>query len=186
MPPRFGDTDVWDFNGVVRKAPNGASANMRAHFRGLPPQWNLLGRELAMIWFNPRHPAVLARGLHLPAKLHSPVTVGQRVGHLRALAAFGRDHQLPETLASWAEDDFRHYVSLRCQSGESASALAHVFLIKTLHRFRRCLASGGLNRDPWPGQTCVLDICSRRVLGYSMASHMRAELVIDALPEREI
>ncbi|MEU1037042.1 IS3 family transposase [Streptomyces mirabilis] len=33
----------------------------------------------------------------------------------------------------------------------------------------------------WLYLACVLDICSRRVLGYSMASHMRAELVIDAL-----
>ncbi|MCX5114684.1 IS3 family transposase [Streptomyces sp. NBC_00378] len=33
----------------------------------------------------------------------------------------------------------------------------------------------------WMYLACVLDICSRRVLGYSMASHMRAELVIDAL-----
>ncbi|GAU71540.1 phage integrase [Streptomyces sp. NBRC 110611] len=28
---------------------------------------------------------------------------------------------------------------------------------------------------------CVLDIYSRRLIGYTMASHMRAELVIDAL-----
>lgn len=33
----------------------------------------------------------------------------------------------------------------------------------------------------WLYLACVLDICSRRVLGYSMASHMRAELVIDVL-----
>lgn len=33
----------------------------------------------------------------------------------------------------------------------------------------------------WLYLACVLDICSRRVLGYSMATHMRAELVIDAL-----
>ncbi|MFE0601941.1 IS3 family transposase [Streptomyces sp. NPDC058892] len=33
----------------------------------------------------------------------------------------------------------------------------------------------------WLYLACVLDVCSRRVLGYSMASHMRAELVIDAL-----
>ncbi len=33
----------------------------------------------------------------------------------------------------------------------------------------------------WMYLACVLDICSRQVLGWSMASHMRTELVIDAL-----
>lgn len=33
----------------------------------------------------------------------------------------------------------------------------------------------------WLYLACVIDICSRRVLGWSMASHMRTELVIDAL-----
>ncbi|MFF4874009.1 IS3 family transposase [Streptomyces sp. NPDC000961] len=33
----------------------------------------------------------------------------------------------------------------------------------------------------WLYLACVLDICSRRVLGYSMATHMRTELVTDAL-----
>ncbi len=33
----------------------------------------------------------------------------------------------------------------------------------------------------WLYLACVVDICSRRVLGWSMASHMRTELVIDAL-----
>jgi transposase InsO family protein len=33
----------------------------------------------------------------------------------------------------------------------------------------------------WLYLACVVDICSRRVVGWSMAPHMRAELVIDAL-----
>jgi transposase InsO family protein len=33
----------------------------------------------------------------------------------------------------------------------------------------------------WLDLACVLDICSRRVLGWSMATHMRTELVVDAL-----
>lgn len=33
----------------------------------------------------------------------------------------------------------------------------------------------------WLFLACVIDICSRRVLGWSMAPHMRTELVIDAL-----
>jgi transposase InsO family protein len=33
----------------------------------------------------------------------------------------------------------------------------------------------------WPYPACVIGICSRRVLGWSMATHMRTELVIDAL-----
>jgi len=33
----------------------------------------------------------------------------------------------------------------------------------------------------WLYLACVIDICSRRVLGWSMATHMRADLVIDAL-----
>ncbi|MEW2581522.1 hypothetical protein [Streptomyces syringium] len=33
----------------------------------------------------------------------------------------------------------------------------------------------------WLYLACVLDICSRPVIDYSMASHMRTELVIDAL-----
>ncbi|MEU1535297.1 DDE-type integrase/transposase/recombinase [Streptomyces fagopyri] len=33
----------------------------------------------------------------------------------------------------------------------------------------------------WLYLACVIDICSRRVLAYSMAAHMRAGLVADAL-----
>jgi hypothetical protein len=149
--PLFGDTDCWDLNGVLRRAPNMQAAGMRVWLRGLSPQWNLTARELAMIWLNSRHPAVLAHGLHLPAGPLSPVTVAQRVGHLRALAAFGAARQLPAELADWSDDEFKDYIRQRCETGEVGSALGHCHVIKTLHRFRRALADGGLDRDPWPG-----------------------------------
>ncbi|MFD6968205.1 hypothetical protein [Streptomyces sp. NPDC059949] len=110
-----------------------------------------MARELAMVWFNPRHPAVLSRGLHLPAAPLSPVTVAQRIGHLRAMAAFGASQGLPASLDNWTDDDFQEYVTRRCETGEATSALGHVHLIKALYRFRHALASGGLQRDPWPG-----------------------------------
>ncbi|WP_329438258.1 hypothetical protein [Streptomyces canus] len=149
-PPIFGNTGYWDLNGIVRKAPNLAAAGFRVIFRELDPQWNLLAREMAMIWFNPRHPAVLARGLHLPPDPVAPHTVSQRIGHLRALHAYGVSRQLPPWVGDWSDDDFKTYIEHRCQQGEAASAAGHVHVIKTLHRFRGTLANSGLTRDPWP------------------------------------
>lgn len=149
-PPIFGNTGYWDLNGIVRKAPNLAAAGFRVILRELDPQWNLLAREMAMIWFNPRHPAVLARGLHLPPDPVAPHTVSQRFGHLRALHAYGVSRQLPPWVGDWSDDDFKTYIEHRCQQGEAANAAGHVHVIKTLHRFRGTLANSGLTRDPWP------------------------------------
>jgi hypothetical protein len=146
----FGNTGCWDLNGIVRRAPNLAAAGFRVIFRELDPQWSLLAREMAMIWFNPRHPAVLARGLHLPPDPVAPHTVSQRIGHLRALHAYGVSRQLPRWVGDWSNDDFKTYIEHRCQQGEAASATGHVHVIKTLHRFRGTLASSGPARDPWP------------------------------------
>jgi hypothetical protein len=57
--PRFGQTDVWDFNGVVRRNANLPECQWRARFNKAldDPQWNLTARELAMIMANPRHEA---------------------------------------------------------------------------------------------------------------------------------
>ncbi|GHH22968.1 hypothetical protein [Streptomyces rubradiris] len=108
-PPLFGNTGCWDLNGIVRRAPNLAAAGFRMIFREPDPQWNLLAREMAMIWFNPRHPAVLARRLHLPPDPVAPHTVSQRIGHLRALHACGVSRQLPPWVGDWLDDDFNQY-----------------------------------------------------------------------------
>lgn len=152
-PPLFGDTVCWDLNGVVRRPANFRSTGMRIWFRNLRPELNLTARELAMIWLNPAHPAVLARGLHLPASPLAPVTVSQRIGHFRALAHYGADRNLPSSLSAWSDHDFRDYVTQRCEDGEAASALGHCYVIKAVYRLRQALAGGGIDRDPWPGKS---------------------------------
>ncbi|MDO0923936.1 hypothetical protein QQY24_00115 [Streptomyces sp. TG1A-8] len=145
-PPLFGSIGCSDLNGIVRRAPNLASAGFRVIFRELDPQWNLLAREMAMIWFNPRHPAVLSpRGC-----ICHPTPGGTAHGLPAHRAPAGPLHTygvLPAaspSVGDWSDDDFKTYIEHRCKQGEAASATGHVHVIKTLHRFRGTLASSGL------------------------------------------
>lgn len=54
--PRFGDTARWDLNQVVHKAAHHPPSAIRVLFHDLPGGWNLLARELAMLWLNPTIP----------------------------------------------------------------------------------------------------------------------------------
>ena len=63
--------------------------------------WNLLARELSMIMFNPRHPAVIAAGLSLKPAPANPATVISRLSHLRRLARWAEATGLPPQLADW-------------------------------------------------------------------------------------
>ncbi|WP_433317927.1 hypothetical protein [Micromonospora chersina] len=153
VAPRFGDTHCWDLNGVVYKAPSHASAAIRVLFRDLDLTWNLMARELAMLWLNPRHPAILAAGVHLRADPLAVMTVAQRVGHLRPLAAFGAARGLPSNLQAWSSEDFKAYIAHRQTITEPGSVTNHVHLIKALHQLRAALTCGGLPYDPWPGMS---------------------------------
>lgn len=41
-------------------------------------------------------------------------------------------------------------------------------------------------KEGWLFLVCILDVCSRRIIGWSMARHMRVELFTDALRQMEI
>ncbi|MEU4427541.1 hypothetical protein AB0F81_43535 [Actinoplanes sp. NPDC024001] len=120
-------------------------------FHDLSPSWNLLARELAMLWLNPRHPAILAAGVHLRSDPLSPMTVTQRVARLRPLAAFGTANALPTDLSAWAAEDFQTYIHDRLAADEPGSVCNHVVLIKALYRLRVALTCTGIPSDPWPG-----------------------------------
>lgn len=153
VPPRFGDTTRWDLNGVVHKAPNHPPATVRVLFHDLHPVWNLMARELAMLWFNPHHPTIRAAGVHLRSDPLSPMTVTQRIAQLRPLAAYARDQRLPVDLRCWTDELFKTYIRHLTATNAPASVCNHVHLIKALHRVRAALSCGGLPRDPWPGMS---------------------------------
>ncbi|MFE2089830.1 hypothetical protein [Streptomyces sp. NPDC059460] len=170
-PPPFGDTTCWDLNGVLRRPVNQGPVNLRITLHGLNPQWNLIAREMAMIWLNPRHPAVLARGIHLTADPRAPATIRQRVSHLRSLAAFGVEQLLPDDITQWADEDFHRYVDHRSGPEPAERLTQHIVVIKALHQFRRALASGGLERDPWPGKS------ARRILDLSWGGPLKTPVI---------
>ncbi|MGW2696959.1 hypothetical protein [Streptomyces sp. NPDC001296] len=159
--PRFGDnTDCWDFNGVIRRPANQHRTEHRIQLlRGVNPSWYLLSREMAMIWLNPRHPAVLAQGIHLRASPYEVNTVRARLGHLRALSEFGAKQHLPDDITQWAEEDFHRYVDHHHTPG-TFTLSGHITVIRALHRFRGVLACGGRDKEPWPGQSPheILDV----------------------------
>lgn len=155
VSPLFGESGVWDFNGVVRRPANLLPGSWRLPFTRLSPLQSLLAREICMIEFNPRHPAVLAAGIHIGATPRKIGTARSRMTVLRALAEFSATKDLPEDFGQWATSDFHLYLKELIEGREGSTAAPHVVTIKNLHRFASALSSGGLSVDPWPGQTAT-------------------------------
>lgn len=145
--PTFGEADRWDFNGVLRRPASRLPGQWRLPFAGLSPVQGLLARELAMIEFNPRHPSVLAAGLHLPPTPRKVPTHRGRGQVLRALASFGTAHHLPDDFALWEAADFHDYLVARRREIDDTALRPHVTVIKLLHQFAPAL-SRGLAADP--------------------------------------
>lgn len=168
--PTFGTTDAWSFKGVVRLAVNRNAANSRTNFKALDPVWNLRAREVGMIWFNPRHKAVLARGVHLTHQPRKPDTVQRRVGMLRSLSTWSKA-RLPPDLADWSSQDMVDYIESLKQRLAIESITEHVLLIKTLHLLAPILTDGGLAADPWPG------VAAHRVIDRPRPEGLKTEAV---------
>ncbi|MEW2522810.1 hypothetical protein [Actinacidiphila alni] len=169
--PRFGDWDLWDFNGVVERPANRWPTDWRiASLQTMAPALNLVAREMGMIWFNPRHPVVLAQGIHLSPAWRSVSTVKKRFGILRQLSDFGDKLGL-QLFTEWGDEDFKNYLAWhreatardtnkRRRDSEEYTNTGHIRVIKDLHQFRTLLAAGGPGNDPWPGVSArkVLDL----------------------------
>ncbi|MFI5895672.1 hypothetical protein ACIA5D_36810 [Actinoplanes sp. NPDC051513] len=138
---------------MVHRAPSHPPAAVRVLFHDLDPVWNLTARELAMLWLNPHHPAILAAGVHLRSDPLSPMTVTQRIAHLRPLAVFAGEQGLPGDLHGWSEEAFKTYIRHLATTYEPGTVCNHVHVIKALHRVRAALSFGGLPYDPWPGMS---------------------------------
>ena len=113
------------------------------------PSWNLLAREVSMIMFNPRHPAVTAAGVSLKPAPANPATVIGKLSHLRRMASWAHANGLPPLLADWQEDDLRRLVEGLREQLSNNSIRNYIATLKCLHQCRPALTSRGLRSDPW-------------------------------------
>lgn len=152
--PVFGNVTRWDLNGVIRRPANLPAAGWKLTFTDelADPYWNALARELSMIQFNPRHPAVIAAGLSLRPRPAQPTTVILGLSRLRSLQRWAVEHAMPP-LAAWGEPEVRRYVTTLDGEVGPSTVVSHLSMLAALHQFRGLLSCGGLRVDPRRGMS---------------------------------
>jgi hypothetical protein len=149
--PRFGDAVEWNLNGVIRRPANLPASAWTVVFSDelAEPSWNLLARELSMIMFNPRHPAVIAAGVSLKPAPANPVTAIARLSHLRRMASWAEANGLPPQLADWQENDLRRLIQGLGEQLANNTIRNYITTLKWLRQCSPALTDKGLQGDPW-------------------------------------
>ncbi|MFD6337927.1 integrase [Streptomyces sp. NPDC060131] len=171
--PRFGDKNIWNFNGVLKRPANCWASSWRVHFSSEleDPYWNLLVREFLMMNFNPRHPEVLKSGVVLHG-YGSPSTLIQVASRLRMAAKWGRNKGLPARPEAWTVQDLRQRIIDLSATGITPDTVrGHVTAFKTLAAAGPALSLGWPAGDPWPGQS------SRQVVQQSPSKDLATSAV---------
>ncbi|MCT6776288.1 integrase [Streptomyces sp. CS7] len=153
--PRFGDTDFWDFNGVLKRPANVNAADWKVNFtlELEDPYWNLLAREMLMFTFNSRHPAVLKRGVVLDCSA-SARSLNHIASRLRSTARWANVNGLPPHPGEWSVEDLRQRVKDMPAEGISPQTIRnHVTTLKNLAAAGPGLSQPWPEGDPWPGQS---------------------------------
>ncbi|MFF2618784.1 integrase [Kitasatospora sp. NPDC058046] len=166
--PRFGDTNFWDFNGVVKRPANVNAADWKVNFtlELADPYWNLLARELMMLLFNQRHPVVLKRGVVLDGS-SSPRTLSHIASRLRVTARWAHKNGLPPHPDGWSVEDLRQRIADMSTEGASPESIKnHVSTLKNLAAATPGLSLPWPEGDPWPGQSArqVVELTSKGTL----------------------
>ncbi|MDG5807234.1 integrase [Streptomyces ossamyceticus] len=166
--PRFGDTGLWDFNGVLKRPANANASDWKIHFsQGLEdPYWNLLTRELMMLIFNQRHPAVLKSGVVLDGAA-SPRTLIRIASCLRTTIRWASEEGLSTSPDRWTAEDLRQRIASLVTEGLSPDTIRnYVTSLKNLAAAEPALSLPWPAGDPWPGQSArsVAKTAPRRFL----------------------
>jgi hypothetical protein len=153
--PRFGEVDVWDFNGVLRRPANVTPVSWRASYslELAEPTWNLLARELVLTMLNPRHPNVIGADLSLRPRPAQLSTVISQISHLRSMARWSIEQHLPPGLPAWQDHEVRRFIHDRRQCVGPSVIRSQIALLKMLHQCGQVFTGGGLTVDPWRGKT---------------------------------
>ncbi|MFF4410356.1 integrase [Streptomyces sp. NPDC001404] len=166
--PRFGDTGLWNFNGVLKRPANAHASEWKVHFSQEleDPYWNLLTRELLMLIYNHRHPAVLKSGVILDGA-DSPRTLTRIVSCLRTTVRWASEEGIPTSPDRWTVDNLRQRVTGLATDGFSPDTIRnHVTILKSLAAAAPALSLPWPTGDPWPGQSArsVAKTAPRRTL----------------------
>jgi hypothetical protein len=150
--PRFGNAVEWNLNGVIHRPANLPASSWTLVFSEelAEPSWNLLAREMAMIMFNPRHPAITTAGVSLKPAPANPATVIAALSHLRRFAAWAAANDLPLRLADWRKRDVRRLLAGLGEQSANNTIRNRITTLKLLHRISPVLTDKGLQADPWP------------------------------------
>ncbi|KOU51515.1 hypothetical protein ADK56_09785 [Streptomyces sp. MMG1522] len=166
VSPVFGQSEEWNLNGVLRRPANLHQADWKLKFDAFTGIWNLRARELAMVLLNPRHPHVLATGILTRRRPLTPQTAIRRLGPLRALVAWAGERGLPQDLGAWSDHQMHVRIAGIKEEKSPSTVIAHITVIRDLHRCGPLLTGGGLARDPWLGMS------SRAVVGISASGSL--------------
>ena len=149
--PRFGNAVEWNLNGVIRRPANLPASAWTVVFCDelAEPSWNLLAREMSMIMFNPRHPAVIAAGVSLKPAPANPATAIARLSHLRRMASWAEANGLPPQPAAWQENDLRRLIQSLGEQLANNSIRNYITTLKWLRQCSPALTDKGLQGDPW-------------------------------------
>lgn len=173
--PRFGDTGIWDFNGVIRRPANESVSAWRMQFSGklADPYWNLLARETLMILMNPTHEAVLRAGLPLGSEGIEVSSVRNLMSYMRGLLDWADEKGLPPYSDRWTAVDLRRRIT---DMGESkshrpATICSHVSLLRRMTTVAPALSLPWPTEDLWPGKS------AREVSEYAVATKLSTQAV---------
>ncbi|MGV9941185.1 integrase [Streptomyces sp. NPDC003401] len=153
--PLFGDRNIWNFNGILKRPANRTPASWMVHFSYEleDPYWNLLTREFLMVCFNPRHPEVLRSGVVLEG-YGAPGTLIQIASRVRTAVKWAHENGLPDHPDAWTVQDLRQRITDMAAAGTAPGTVrGHVTALKNLAAAAPVLSLPWPAGDPWPGQS---------------------------------
>ncbi|AQS69655.1 hypothetical protein [Streptomyces pactum] len=173
--PLFGDTGIWDFNGVIRRPANENVGTWRMRFSGklADPYWNLLAREMLMILMNPTHEAVLKAGISVGSEGAEVASVSNNMSYMRGLLDWAEENDLPRYSDQWTAVDLRRRIkSMKgSKAYRPATICSHVALLQRMTAIAPALSLPWPTEDLWPGKS------ARTVSEYVVATDLSTPVI---------
>lgn len=136
----FGDTAIW-FIESLGIPPNKTRTSATLHLSNLPGDWNLFARKFLMAYLNPRHPSLLAIGIHQRNQRPTYGTASNHLRTIRKLFRWASNHNLSTDFAAWTESDIFGLLEHEQQNGSHATTAYLIRLLNKINQLEGLLQS---------------------------------------------